>query len=70
MLYGNDMNETVTPLEVPLKWTVKLEKPGFIGKQALISRPISKKLVGFEVLEKRKRDMEIRYKLMARPLVL
>ena len=53
MLYGNDMNETITPLEVPLKWTVKLEKPGFIGKQALVSRPISKKLVGFEVLEKR-----------------
>ena len=30
-----------------------MEKPAFIGKQALISRPISKKLVGFEVLEKR-----------------
>ena len=53
MLYGNDMNETITPLEVPLKWTVKLEKPSFIGKQALVNRPISKKLVGFEVLEKR-----------------
>ena len=53
MLYGNDMNESITPLEVPLKWTVKLEKPAFIGKQALVSRPISKKLVGFEVLEKR-----------------
>jgi aminomethyltransferase len=53
MLYGNDMNETITPLEVPLKWTVKLEKPDFIGKQALVTRPISKKLVGFEVLEKR-----------------
>jgi len=53
MLYGNDMNETVTPLEVPLKWTVKLEKPAFMGKQALVTRPISKKLVGFEVIEKR-----------------
>jgi glycine cleavage system T protein (aminomethyltransferase) len=53
MLYGSDMNETITPLEVPLKWTVKLEKPSFIGKQALVNRPISKKLVGFEVLEKR-----------------
>ena len=53
MLYGNDMNESITPLEVPLKWTVKLEKPAFMGKQALVSRPISKKLVGFEVLEKR-----------------
>jgi aminomethyltransferase len=53
MLYGNDMDNTTTPLEVPLKWAVKLEKPSFIGKQALITRPIFKKLVGFEVLEKR-----------------
>jgi aminomethyltransferase len=53
MLYGSDMDNTTTPLEVPLKWTVKLEKPSFIGKQALVNRPISKKLVGFEVLEKR-----------------
>jgi aminomethyltransferase len=53
MLYGNDMNETTTPLEVPLRWTVKLEKPSFVGKQALETRPITKKLVGFEVHEKR-----------------
>lgn len=53
MLYGNDMDETTTPLEVPLRWTVKLEKPFFIGKQALATRPITKELVGFEVLEKR-----------------
>jgi aminomethyltransferase len=53
MLYGNDMDDSITPLEVPLKWTVKLEKPSFMGKEALVSRPISKKLVGFEVLEKR-----------------
>ena len=30
MLYGNDMDETITPLEVPLKWTVKFETE-FIG---------------------------------------
>src|SRR5918996_3799639 len=53
MLYGNEMDETTTPFEVPLKWTVKLEKADFVGKQALSDRPISKKLVGFEVLEKR-----------------
>lgn len=53
MLYGNEMDETTTPFEVPLKWTVKLEKVDFVGKQALTDRPISKKLVGFEVLEKR-----------------
>ncbi len=51
MLYGNDMDETTTPLEAPLKWTVKMEK-NFIGKKAL-ERPLRKRLVGFEMLEKR-----------------
>ena len=53
LLYGNDMDETTTPFEVPLRWTVKLKKTDFVGKQSLITKPISKKLVGFEVLEKR-----------------
>lgn len=52
MLYGNDMNGNTTPLEVPLRWTVKLEKE-FIGKKALISGNVTRKLVGFEVLERR-----------------
>jgi aminomethyltransferase len=53
MLYGNDINENITPLEVPLKWTVKFEKKEFIGKEALLNQQINKKLVGFEILEKR-----------------
>jgi aminomethyltransferase len=53
MLYGNDLNENITPLEVPLRWTVKLEKKEFIGKKALITQQVNRKLVGFEVLEKR-----------------
>lgn len=53
MLYGNDMDENTTPLEVPLKWTVKFEKNEFVGKKALINQQINRKLVGFEVLEKR-----------------
>lgn len=52
MLYGNDMNENVTPLEAPLKWTVKLEKENFIGKKALMEKPLTRKLVGFELLER------------------
>src|ERR687896_784462 len=55
MLYGNDIDENTTPLEVPLKWTISFnKKQEFIGKKALInssSHP-SRKLVGFEVLEK------------------
>jgi aminomethyltransferase len=53
MLYGNDIDENTTPLEAPLKWTVKFEKDEFIGKKALINQQINRKLVGFEVLEKR-----------------
>lgn len=52
MLYGNDIDETTSPLEVPLKWTVKFEKE-FIGKKAIMNREITRKLVGFEVLERR-----------------
>ena len=53
MLYGNDINENTTPLEVPLKWTVKFEKKEFIGREALLTQQINRKLVGFEVQEKR-----------------
>lgn len=52
MLYGNDIDENTTPFEAPLKWTVKLEKE-FIGKKALIAKKTARKMVGFEVLEKR-----------------
>jgi aminomethyltransferase len=54
MLYGNDMDENTTPLEVPLKWTIRFDKKqDFIGKKALSNSRPSRKLVGFEVLEKR-----------------
>jgi len=34
-LYGNDIDETVNPLESGQGWTVKLDKEAFIGKEAL-----------------------------------
>ena len=34
-LYGNELNDDVTPLEVGLKWTVKMDKTDFVGKKAL-----------------------------------
>jgi aminomethyltransferase len=52
MLYGNDIDESTTPFEAPLKWTVKLEKE-FIGKTALLNKKPTRKIVGFEVIEKR-----------------
>jgi len=50
MLYGNDIDETTTPLEAPLKWTVKFEAE-FIGKTALEQKKVERKMVGFEIIE-------------------
>lgn len=37
-LYGHEMNDEITPLETGLGFFVKMNKPGFIGKQALIDK--------------------------------
>ncbi len=34
-LYGHEIHDEVTPLDAGLKWTVKLDKPDFVGKEAL-----------------------------------
>ncbi len=34
-LYGNELSDNVTPLDSGLKWTVKLDKDKFSGKEAL-----------------------------------
>lgn len=54
LLHGNDMDEWTTPLEVPLKWTVKLDKGDFVGKHALLSRRKERKLVGFEIQDSKR----------------
>lgn len=49
-LYGNDIDDTVTPLEANLAWLVKLKKGEFVGSAALNAQKadgIKKKLVGF-----------------------
>jgi aminomethyltransferase len=55
MLYGNDIDESTSPLEAPLGWTVKFDKGEFIGRGALLAqkeRGRARKLVGFEVTER------------------
>ncbi len=55
MLYGNDIDETTTVLEADLKWIVKFKKGDFLGREALetqLSEGITRKIVGFELLEK------------------
>jgi len=54
-LYGNDIDETTTPLEAGLGWIVKLGKPDFIGRDVLERQQetgVDRTLVGFEILER------------------
>jgi len=51
-LYGNDIDETVNPLESGQGWTVKFDKDNFIGKEALLKvkeEGISRKMVGLNI---------------------
>jgi len=55
LLYGSDMDESVTPLEAGLGWVVKFEKD-FVGKDALLSqkeRGISRRIRGLKLEGKR-----------------
>jgi aminomethyltransferase len=54
-LYGNDIDDTVTPLEANLGWIVKLQKGDFTGRDALVRQKtdgVKRKLVGFTSSEK------------------
>ncbi len=54
-LYGNDIDETTTPLEAGLSFVVKLKKENFIGKDALLKQKtegVKRKRVGLRMLEK------------------
>jgi aminomethyltransferase len=49
-LYGNDIDDTTTPLEANLGWLVKLPKGDFVGRDALVRQKeqgLTRKLVGF-----------------------
>lgn len=53
-LYGNDINDTTTPIEAGLSWITKFTKD-FIAKDILLQQKekgVSKKLVGFEMIER------------------
>ena len=52
-LYGNDIDDTTTPLEAGLGWIVKLDKGDFIGRDVLERQQeagVERRLVGFELL--------------------
>lgn len=56
MLYGNDLNETITPVEAGLKWSIpKDKKEDYNGKSVIldqIANGTSKKLIGFEMVDR------------------
>jgi len=54
-LYGNDIDDTTTPLEAGLAWLVKLNKGDFVGRDALVAQKaqgLSRRLVGFTMGER------------------
>ncbi len=54
-LYGNDIDETVTPWEADLGWVVKMQKGDFLGRDALARQKeagVPRKLVGFEMIDR------------------
>ncbi|MBQ2122274.1 MAG: glycine cleavage system aminomethyltransferase GcvT, partial [Bacteroidaceae bacterium] len=51
-LYGDELTDDITPLEAGLGMFVKLDKPQFIGKEALVQQKaegLKRKVVGIEL---------------------
>ena len=52
-LYGQDMDETVSPLDAGLAWTVDLVTArDFVGKAALLAKPQQKQFLGLLLLDR------------------
>jgi len=52
MLYGNDIDDSTTPLEAGLAWTVRMNKGDFNGREALErqkTQGLTRKLAGFQL---------------------
>ncbi len=49
-LYGNELSDSITPLEAGLAFTVKMDKDNFIGKEAILNKGESNKVrVGIKI---------------------
>ena len=54
-LYGHELRDDISPLEAGLSYFVKLAKPNFVGRDALIAQKetgLQRKIVGFELVER------------------
>lgn len=54
-LYGNDIDDTTSPLEAGLGWITKLAKEDFVDKDFLVKQKeagVSRKLIAFEMIDR------------------
>lgn len=53
-LYGNDINDSTSPIEAGLSWITKFSKDFINKKQLLLQKEngVSRKLIGFELIDK------------------
>jgi aminomethyltransferase len=54
-LYGNDIDDTVTPWEADLGWIVRMNKGDFLGRDALARQKaegVPRRLLGFEMVDR------------------
>lgn len=51
-LYGHEMDANITPLETNIAFCVKLSKPEFIGKDALVNNPPKRMRIGLKLIDK------------------
>ena len=53
-LYGSDMNESISPLDAGLAWTVDFKDAGrdFVGKAALLANPARRQVLGLVLEDK------------------
>ncbi len=53
-LYGHELSPEITPLEAGLGWITALEKPSFVGREALVKmkeQGVPRRLIGFTMTE-------------------
>jgi aminomethyltransferase len=64
LLYGNDMDDSVTPLEAGISWAVRMDCGDFVGKDALLKQKetgVPRQLVAFTMTDDGipRHDMEV-----------